>query len=137
MSNKPKPSELRELEGNPGHRPIPNVPKPQLSFPSPPDDMDDIAKAEWMRAGKELYDMGILNVLDLSLFEFYCRIYSKCKQEPTNADIRELRMYATEFGMSPSARTKIAVKDKEDESEMERLLNRHKKNNNDIRLIPN
>ena len=127
MSNKPKPTALRVLEGNRGHRPIPENPQPALKYPKPPHSLDGnrVARREWRSRGKELYDLGILTVLDLPAFEMYCDLYSRWFNADADKKVayaKEARMFMNEFGMTPSARTKIHVKERDDSGGMKALL---------------
>lgn len=63
---KPKPTALKVLEGNPGHRPL-NKKEPMLKgrLPRCPDWLEDDAKKEWKRLGKVLAEMGMLTNLDM------------------------------------------------------------------------
>ena len=70
---KSKPTALRELEGNRGHRPIPKTVKPTKVLPDPPAWMDGIAKGEWKLTAKELYGVGLLTATDKSALEAYCQ----------------------------------------------------------------
>jgi P27 family predicted phage terminase small subunit len=75
---KPKPIELRILQGNPGQRRIPsNVPRPAPVAPSCPDHLDAVAKAEWRRIAKPLEQLGLLTVLDRAALAGYCQLYSR------------------------------------------------------------
>lgn len=147
MSNKPKPPELRLLEGNRGHRPIPPTPKPRLEFPQPPRWLLRTAKKEWRRVAKELYALGLLTVIDKAALEMYCQCYARWKQaddkigemecpatesgylqqDPYIAIAHKYAKLAlnflTEFGMSPSSRARVNVeKLRDNKSEFERLL---------------
>lgn len=127
MSNKPKPTALRVLEGNRGHRPIPENPQPALSYPKPPRSLDGnrVARREWRKRGKALYNLGILTELDLPAFEMYCVLYSQWYNADADrkmAYAKEARMFMNEFGMTPSSRTKIHVKEKDDDGGMKALL---------------
>ncbi len=74
----PKPAELRLLEGNRGHRPIPPVVKPRLTVDAkPPRWMGRDAKAEWRRIVPELEAVGLLTRVDHALLEAYCATYGK------------------------------------------------------------
>ncbi|HFH7680582.1 TPA: phage terminase small subunit P27 family, partial [Streptococcus agalactiae] len=58
---KPKPTNLKILEGNSGKRPLPiNEVKPKQKAPRCPQWLEDDAKKEWKRMGKILEQMGIL-----------------------------------------------------------------------------
>ena len=128
MGNRPKPAELRLLEGNRGHRSIPNTPKPKPVFSKPPKTLDKYGRKEWRKRGKELYRMGLLTVLDLPAFEIYCDWFSEWKQATVITTKKEAghqaRMFMIEFGMTPSSRTRLNVDEEKEENEMEALLNR-------------
>ena len=48
MAGRPKPTNLKLIEGNPGKRPLPgNEPKPKPKAPSMPSDLDYQAKKTW------------------------------------------------------------------------------------------
>ena len=70
----PKPTALRELEGNPSGRPLnQREPKPQkISSVEPPSWMSEQAKVYWYRAVPVLSRMGVLTEADLPLLERYC-----------------------------------------------------------------
>ena len=127
MSNKPKPTNLRVLEGNRGHRPIPNNPEPQKAFKDPPEGLDELAREHWLEVGQELYNLGLLTVLNLRAFEMMCKCYSQWKQALDRVSeisyLKEYRMWCVEFGMTPSALSKIHVEKKPKErSKMAEIL---------------
>lgn len=70
----PKPTAIRELEGNPGKRPLnkfePRPPK--ISTVAPPEWLSDIGKLYWARLVPMLSRMGVLTEADLPLLERYC-----------------------------------------------------------------
>ena len=60
---KPKPTAIKELEGNPGKRPLnKNEPKPEKTAPKCPTWLDKEAKKEWRRMSKSLEAIGILTM---------------------------------------------------------------------------
>lgn len=128
MGNKPKPTKLRLLEGNRGHRSIPNNPKPLPVYPRPPKTLDKYGRKEWRKRGKELYRMGLLSVLDLPAFEIYCDWYSEWTRAKTLIAKKEaghqVRMFMIEFGMTPSSRTGLSIDEGAEEDQMESLLRR-------------
>lgn len=75
----PKPTALKLLEGNAGHRRIDQAhePFPEKAIPPCPDFLDDLAKKEWFRVAKELYTLGLLTELDQSSLASYCSYYSE------------------------------------------------------------
>lgn len=69
-----KPTAIKELEGNPGRRPLnPNEPKPKkVESVSPPAWLNDVAKVYWHRVVPILSNMGVLTEADLPILERYC-----------------------------------------------------------------
>ncbi len=131
---KPKPTELRILEGNKEHRPIKKNPKFKPVCPKPPKWMDKEAKLEWRRLAKILFSKGLLTEVDLSMFQAYCIWYGKfidaakkIKHDVFETDsgyqasnplisvankyFDNMRKIATEFGMTPSSRSRLDIKD--------------------------
>lgn len=70
----PKPTALRELEGNPSGRPYnKREPKPKKVIDvSPPNWLTEPAKIYWNRVIPILANMGVLTEADLPLLERYC-----------------------------------------------------------------
>lgn len=82
-----KPSRVRELEGNPGHRPIPEE-EPQFQIaddvPPPPDWIDVGAKAVWLRVAPDLHANGLLTGPGADVFANYCVLAARvryCEEE--------------------------------------------------------
>jgi len=77
-SNRPKPTALKILEGNPGKRPLPqNEPKPLIKKQSCPALLDPIGAAEWKRIVPELERLDLFTIVDRSAITGYCVAYSK------------------------------------------------------------
>ena len=132
MSYKAKPTELKLLEGNRGHRKIRDNPKPEkpYEFPKAPDWLDEIGKEEWNDKGNRLFKLGMLTTVDLALFAGQCDNWSKYRKATERLDrmtyFKEYRMCCELFGMSPSSRSKLEVKKPIDKpSKMESLINRN------------
>jgi P27 family predicted phage terminase small subunit len=131
---KPKPTHLRVIQGNAGHRPLNrNEPKPKFEIPEPPAHLDDEARAEWARQGERLRDLGCLSKIDSGPFAAYCVAYSRWVkaelaidksgglliqtkagniiQNPlvgiANKSMADMVRIASEFGMTPSSRSRI------------------------------
>ena len=70
---KPKPTSLKILAGNPGHRAL-NVHEPAApeGIPECPDFLGDEARAEWDRICQVLLDMGMLTRADRTALSAYC-----------------------------------------------------------------
>jgi P27 family predicted phage terminase small subunit len=81
VGRKPKPTKLKLLQGNAGHRKIKkNEPKPKEVMPECPPFLDDIAKEEWNRFSGVLNDLGLLTEIDGTEFAGYCLLYSRLVQ---------------------------------------------------------
>ena len=77
---RPKPSNMRYFEGNPGKRPLlPDEPKPKVTrrVPAAPRTLDDIGKREWRSMARALYDLGLLTEIDLTMLHAYCQSFSE------------------------------------------------------------
>ena len=130
---RPKPTAGKELAGNPGRRKLNKAePKPKAGTPKVPAHLTKIAKAEWKRLAPELGNLALLTEVDRAAFEVYCETYAtwvrakketekgftyehnglrRMKPEVKIAEqaLRLLRLYAIEFGLTPSSRTRIAA----------------------------
>ena len=62
-ARKPTPTAIKELEGNPGKRPLnTKEPKPEKKAPSCPKWLEPEAKKEWRRLAKQMEQIGILRM---------------------------------------------------------------------------
>ena len=78
---KPTPTAIKELEGNPGKRPLnAKEPKPVKKAPSCPKWLEPEAKKEWRRLSKQLEQLGVLTELDMASFAAYCQAYARYKE---------------------------------------------------------
>ena len=129
VGRKPKPAALKQLEGNPGKRPI-NLREPQPTVVddlTPPSWLDAVAKRCWRDNAPELQRIGLLTKADVNSFSLYCQAFSRYRQtlktvksmEPDHENYRQiiitlekaeasLRLFATDFGMNPSARSRLS-----------------------------
>ena len=147
---KPKPTALKKLEGNPGKRKLnTKEPVPGKGLPDCPAWLLPDAKEEWQRLSEKLNQMGVLTEVDRSAFAAYCQSYARWKeaqahissegatyetengmQRPNpyvaicNTEQRLMMQAASEFGLTPSARSRIiaAVGKEDDEDEMAAIL---------------
>ena len=134
---KPKPTRLKLLQGNPGHRPLnKNEPMPRLAVPSCPSHLSAEAKKEWHRIAPELAAVGLITRIDRAALAMYCeawgrwleaedalRKYGVMVKSPSgfpmqspylavaNKAMEQMRGLLTEFGMSPASRTRISVQE--------------------------
>ena len=77
---KPTPTAIKELEGNPGKRPLnKKEPKPDKKAPTCPNWLDKEARAEWRRLARKMEQLGILTEVDKQAFASYCQAYSRWK----------------------------------------------------------
>lgn len=129
----PKPSALRVLEGNPGKRDIPEAPTPERARPTRPEFLATEAKREWNRITAELDALGILSRMDRAALATLCELWADVvfytkevrarprvtltqqgnrQQEPLVGMLNTARKlflgFAREFGLTPSARVKLA-----------------------------
>ena len=147
---KPTPSAIKELEGNPGHRPLnEHEPKPAKKAPACPKWLEPEAKKEWRRLAKQMESIGILTDVDMAAFASYCQAYARWKeaeefltqhgtivktpsgywQQVPQVSIAQtynkiMTKLATEFGLTPSSRSRIIAGDGEKggNDEMEDIL---------------
>lgn len=132
---KPKPTRLKLLEGNPGKRPISGrEPQPPASQPSCPAHLSPTAKAEWKRLAQTLNRIGVLTQVDRAALAAYCQAYGRwveaekklqetpvllktpagyVQQSPwltvANKQLELMVRYMAELGLTPSARSRLAV----------------------------
>jgi P27 family predicted phage terminase small subunit len=120
------PTKLRVMRGNPAKRPLPvGEPSPmQLEqVPEPPAILGAAAEREWRRLAPELMRLGLLTVADLSMFTGYCATFGRWYEAeeqlrqsgaPTTwlriseSASKEMRQYASEFGLTPASRTRLS-----------------------------
>jgi len=136
MGRRAKPTAVKELTGNPGHRPLPkDEPKPKVGLPAAPAHLSGTAKRVWKVLGDELVRIGVAAQTDVMAFEVLCEAYAtyvkakgelkklkgttyvtssgSIKKRPQLAimaeSARTIRQYGIEFGLSPAARTRVAA----------------------------
>jgi phage terminase small subunit len=89
-------------------------------LPTPPAWVEQKPKAveEWERVTGLLYGQKVLTDADLMLLGHMCMLhadlleqYETPRVQVSAADRSQLRMYAAEFGLSPSSRTRIGAGD--------------------------
>ena len=131
-----KPAELRLVEGNRGHRPIPKAKvKTRKLMPPCPRWLSPIAKTEWKRAAPLLFEIGILRREDMVALAGYCENYAILVQcgnyikkkggyakyligtnsqtsphmTAMNKAFGLVKSFAAEFGLTPSSRGRIEI----------------------------
>jgi len=132
---KPLPSAVKQIRGNPGHRPMnPDEPKPSPLTYDPPKHLTSKAKQHWKETFKLLEGVGVLSALDADVLSLYSETKSKWVhameqikkngyvinapsgfpvQSPwvqiANKAFDQLMKILPEFGLSPSSRSRIKI----------------------------
>ena len=132
---KPKPTHLKILEGVKPSRINKNDPRPRPIRPPMPRWLSQDAKRIWQRLAPELELAGLLTVVDGDAFAGLCSslgIAKRLEKAAAGGDWREVeawrkawlqaRQYMTEFGMTPSSRSRITVEKPIDDKQRERML---------------
>lgn len=92
-----KPTAIRKLEGNAGKRALPkNEPNFEVSIPSPPEHLDDLALVEWLRITPQLYNTGVITNADMSTLASYCTCYSRWVK--AEIELKKLADGGAEYG---------------------------------------
>ena len=145
---RPKPSSIRDLEGNPGHRaPNKNEPKPPvLTKISPPDWLPEKAQEFCHEVAPLLVGMRVLTDADVPAFLLLCDAYAEWRAARAVIDEhgatyesiskmgfmirarpevaiaaeawRRVKSMLVEFGMTPAARSRIVAAGKEKASDV-------------------
>ncbi len=149
---KPKPTALKILQGNPGGRALnKHEPKFVAAIPICPDELCDDAKLEWGRLAPYLFKANLMTEADRAAFAGYCQAYGRwiaaerelkvegeilrsdknnLVQNPrlwvANRALEQVYKFLSEFGLSPSSRTRLRIEPKA-EDEMDGYLERGKK----------
>ena len=134
---KPKPTALKVLEGNPGCRKLnENEPKPLPIIPDCPEWLVDQAKEVWGKLAPILERMGVLTEADEIALAAICSLYVRYKDLERIIDekgytekntrsghkaipefsmsrdcLKLLKSFMTEFGLTPSSRTRISIEE--------------------------
>lgn len=132
-----KPTALKQLEGNPGNRPLnerePKPPAAPLNW-EPPAHVKGEARREWKRLVGPLVRCGILTIADRDAFASYCTLHGRHVQAEwmvhregsltitpnghkqvspwltISRDALTLKkQYAAELGLTPSSRSRIGA----------------------------
>lgn len=128
---KPKPVALRELEGNPGKRPLPNCPRPPSALPKFPKQLSPGARKVWRRIGPKLVDAVGVAAIDEPALAMLCESYAswldlielarkdgpvvRVNGQPvpnpyavrSDREAEKCRKLLAEFGATPSSRCRL------------------------------
>lgn len=148
----PKPTALKELTGNPGKRSL-NKKEPALKAERPPcpKHLQGEARTEWNRVTKQLLDIGVVTKVDRAALAAYCQCWARWVQaeeamrQPdflmitttdngypvvspwlnvANTAMKQMLRFLTEFGMTPSSRSRVDRIIEPDEDDYESFLRR-------------
>ena len=145
---KPKPLELRRLEGNRSKTFIPEKEPPPAAIVTCPAFLNAIARREWRRVAPQLQILGLLTALDRGPLAAYCQAYGTWVEASRKAikkgliyadskdnirknpylnivdqALNQIYRWCNEFGMTPSSRARMIVAAKgESNDPMEQLL---------------
>jgi P27 family predicted phage terminase small subunit len=148
---KPIPDEIKQIKGTlRGDRSNKNQPsaEPLLDLPVAPDWMNEWAKDEWYTVVTWLHSIGLLSAIDISIIASYCQqmgIYREAEAVMKNGNrvIVTEKGYempspwvaignkalmlglkiATEYGLTPSSRSRITIpKQKKEQSGLRGML---------------
>lgn len=138
---KPTPGPLKLVRGNPGKRPVKDGPKPRPVRPTQPTWLRPEAKCEWSRLAPELERLELLTIVDRAALAAYCTAWGhlvEAEKKMTKGKtlspwwtvwkqaMQQVRAFATEFGLTPSSRGRIALPQAGTEDELEDFLNEGK-----------
>lgn len=144
---KPTPVVLRLVKGNPGRRPIPEVPIVSAVIPEKPAHLSDAASAEWDVVAPQLHEAGLLSTIDRTALAAYCQAYGRWVEAEValkthgtlvkspsgfpmvspyltvaNKAMEQMTKMLIEFGMSPSSRSRVTVDKPVKQSAVSRFL---------------
>jgi P27 family predicted phage terminase small subunit len=123
-------------------------PDPKSEIPSCPKHIQGESRREWKRITKELRALGLLTRVDRAAIAAYCDAYGRWTEAASklsekgllvkapsgypilnpylsiiNSALDQMRKFLTEFGMTPSSRTRINIaKKSEDEEDAARFF---------------
>lgn len=145
---KPKPSAIKELEGNPGKRAVNHQePKPDVAIPVCPPHLKGVARTEWKRLTEELLALKLISKINRATLAICCTAWADyvkaCNKLDKEGEVivsdqggmyqnpwvaikkrsmdQVMKFYA-EFGMTPSSLTRLKVDVPTEEDEMAGFL---------------
>jgi P27 family predicted phage terminase small subunit len=142
---------LKKLAGNPGKRPLnEREPQPRVASARLPRGLTPGAQKYWRGMARELIELGMLTAADVPAFILMAEHYGVARQAAhdlvkdgeleltvvdVNGNLRKhpllqvlrdnaaaYRMFAVEFGLTPSSRSRIKVEPAEGEKSLAEML---------------
>lgn len=125
---KPKPTALKILEGAQPCRINTREPQiPTANAPKPPSWLGSYGKERWEELAPVLVSAGLLTTGDLPAFEQLCDEYDAIRRDPLSAGGRDrYRKLLTEFGLTPSSRSRIKATSEPPKDKMAEFLERQR-----------
>jgi phage terminase small subunit len=111
--DRPKPTSLKLIAGNPGKRALNDREPHTGEFDlSPPDEMTEAARAHWERLAPMLVQSGVMQTSDRDILFAYCETFAVfiagTKEGKVNVSlVGQLRQMLGEMGMTPATRSRI------------------------------
>jgi phage terminase small subunit len=109
----PKPTALKEILGNPGHRPLAeNEPQPEGEVLCPRF-LKGRAKRLWSRYAPPLIACAVLKATDAHTLAAWCCLTAQFETDAecmTSSRIAQMRALAASLGLDPSSRSRLNVK---------------------------
>jgi len=147
---RPKPTALKKLGGNPGHRRLnQEEPAPAAESPPCPSFIQGAAREHWAEVAPELEAMGVLARIDGPMLAAYCEAFAQWRKATDGlARLGDIIKYpngtaalspyfgvqkralgimlrlATEFGMTPSSRSRLHVERPAAENPLQEFMKR-------------
>ena len=118
---RPKPTQLKILQGNPGRRPLnQKEPQPSLDKPEKPERLGHYGDEVWDELLEELFHMRVMTKADRRALELGCRAYQEYRDalnqkgrkrswQAISDGWKRFRSILVEFGLTPSSRSKVEM----------------------------
>ena len=145
---KPIPTAIKELNGNPGKRALnKKEPKVESRIPPCPSHLKGAARTEWNTLTQDLHALGLISNIDRAALAICCTAWADyvkaCNklikegeviisdkggmyQNPwvsiKKRSMDQVMKFYSEFGMTPSSRSRVKVDTPSEEDEMANLL---------------
>lgn len=150
---KPTPTRIKELQGNPGKRPLNAAePVPPRGKPTCPKHIDGEGRKEWGRVTKLLEEMGLLTKAEGPALALYCQMYQRWVEAEENVKkfgmiipvgengalqlspyvsianqaMSQMQKLLCEFGLTPSSRSRIKLPPAKKESKFDSFMAKKK-----------
>lgn len=132
---KPIPTAIKILKGTARKDRIAGTISAPAAIPDCPECLEGTAREEWHRLARQMFELGTLTLLDRSVLMGYCLAYARLIEAQkkvaelgqvikspngypvknpylsnVHEEMRQMRAYAAELGLTPSSRSRVNVK---------------------------